>query len=177
MERYLEILGDQLAAFNVYERVRDVWKKLDKYGPTLETLRHFNALDRDITRAMLHAEKRCFKGRTGKHPWSPALSLAGWVVRYWKTRLRLLLGGYTIPDFVKAMRERFSIEDEAAMEAEVLEGLRMAKTKLREVQGNVEALQKSHLEERAEKMAILNDVEKESAIWSIMNMEATQVVF
>ena len=47
----------------------------------------YDAIDRDVTRGMLHAEKMA-KRITGKYAWSPKLREAGLMARYWNLRLR-----------------------------------------------------------------------------------------
>jgi hypothetical protein len=44
-----------------------------------------NAIDRQVTKALLHAEKKC--SRPQSHPWSEVLHLASLKLRYWKTVL------------------------------------------------------------------------------------------
>ena len=52
----------------------------------------YDAIDRDITRAMLHAEKEA-KRPAGKYAWSPKLREAGLLARYWHIRLKALESG------------------------------------------------------------------------------------
>ena len=52
----------------------------------------YDSIDRDITRAMLHAEKQA-KQNTGKYSWSPKLREAGLLARYWHLRLRVAQRG------------------------------------------------------------------------------------
>ena len=49
----------------------------------------YDAIDRDVMRAMLSAEKAA-KRPTGKYVWSPKLREHGLLTRYWRLRLRVL---------------------------------------------------------------------------------------
>jgi hypothetical protein len=55
----------------------------------------YDAINRDITRAMLHAEK-CAKRPAGKYSWSPKLRETGLLTRYWHLQLREIEHGYCL---------------------------------------------------------------------------------
>jgi hypothetical protein len=82
-----------LAAFKKYADDHDICGRLDDLkvvinSMTLERVREcYNSIDRDITRAMLHAEKTA-KRPSGKYVWSPELRKHGLLTRYWRLRLR-----------------------------------------------------------------------------------------
>jgi hypothetical protein len=48
----------------------------------------YEALDRDITRAMLHAESFCLLKHNHNTPWSPAIGRATSSIRYWELRIK-----------------------------------------------------------------------------------------
>jgi hypothetical protein len=48
----------------------------------------YESLDRDITRAMLHAESVCLLKHKHNTPWSPAIGRATSSIRYWDLRIK-----------------------------------------------------------------------------------------
>jgi hypothetical protein len=48
----------------------------------------YEALDRDITRAMLHAESVCLLKNKHNTPWSPVIGRATSSIRYWDFRIK-----------------------------------------------------------------------------------------
>ena len=91
VDRYLEALKQYLSDHKIESRVND----LITVAPSLTTLQckaSYDVIDRDITRAMLHAEKEA-KRPSGKYAWSPKLREAGLLARYWHLRLKALDSG------------------------------------------------------------------------------------
>ncbi|KAI2513931.1 hypothetical protein MHU86_315 [Fragilaria crotonensis] len=82
-----------LTAFKQYADDHRLWdrvKGLTTVAPTLTSAQCkvcFDAIDRDVTRGMLHAEKEA-RRPAGKYAWSPKLREAGLLARYWHLRLR-----------------------------------------------------------------------------------------
>ena len=82
-----------LAAFHAYADEHNIWHRVSELSALAPSIpqRHlkdcYDAIDRDITRGMLHAEKQAKRG-TGKYAWSPKLREAGLLARYWHLRLR-----------------------------------------------------------------------------------------
>lgn len=68
---------------------------------------------------MIHAEKKFAKGWRGRYAWSPALSVAGWRVWYWKLRIQHLGVGKDMPQFLGRIKEKFEKEDGAVTKEEV----------------------------------------------------------
>jgi hypothetical protein len=85
VDRYLE-------AFKKYDDHR-LWARvaaLTIVASTMTSLQRkdsFDAIDRDVTRAMLHAEKEA-RRPAGKYAWSHKLREAGLLARHWHLRLR-----------------------------------------------------------------------------------------
>jgi hypothetical protein len=65
----------------------------------------YDALDRDITRAMLHAEKEA-KRPSGRYEWSPKLREAGLLARYWNLRLKELDSGTSLTYALCRLKQR-----------------------------------------------------------------------
>ena len=82
-----------LAAFKQYADDHRLWDRvadLIVVAPSMTTVQcktSFDAIDRDVTRAMLHAEKAA-RRPAGQYAWSPKLREAGLLARYWHLRFR-----------------------------------------------------------------------------------------
>jgi hypothetical protein len=55
---------------------------------TMEDDNMYEAIDRDITRSMLSATKKCNLGKMHTRPWSPAIGLATHAIRYWDVQIK-----------------------------------------------------------------------------------------
>ena len=82
-----------LAAFKQYAGDHNLWKRVSDLVTVAPTMTPsqckiaFDAIDRDVTRGMLHAERQA-KRPSGKYAWSPKLREAGLLARYWNLRLK-----------------------------------------------------------------------------------------
>ncbi len=94
VDRYLEAFKRYAEDHRLWDRVND----LTTAAPAMTSAqckRSFDAIDRDVTRAMLHAEKEA-RRPAGKYAWSPKLREAGLTARYWHLRLREIEGSSCI---------------------------------------------------------------------------------
>ena len=71
-EKYLEVLKEYVAEHNVRELLDALSLVARTMPQTSRQERSYDAIDRDVTRAMLSAEKAA-KRPTGKYVWSPKL--------------------------------------------------------------------------------------------------------
>jgi hypothetical protein len=55
---------------------------------TIEDESGYEKIDRDITRSMLSAAKKCGNHSKKRTPWSPALGMATQSIRYWDIRIK-----------------------------------------------------------------------------------------
>ena len=86
VDRYLVSFKKYVTEHNVWDRVKD----LTLVASTMSSehcKQAYDAIDRDVTRAMLHAENEC-KRPAGKYAWSPKLWDAGLLARYWYLSLK-----------------------------------------------------------------------------------------
>jgi hypothetical protein len=83
------VLKEYVAEHNVRERFDDALLLVAHTMPPTSQQASYDAIDRDVTRAMLSAEKAA-KRPTGKYVWSPKLIEHGLLTRYWRLRLREL---------------------------------------------------------------------------------------
>ena len=86
VDHYLTAFKKYSADHNIVARVKDLTTTANAL--TAEQCKiAIDVIDRDITRAVLHAEKEA-KRPAGKYAWSPKLREAGLLARYWHLRLR-----------------------------------------------------------------------------------------
>ena len=104
VDRYVE-------AFQAYAKAHNLWQRVNDLAVVASSLPlhrckdNFDALNRDITRAMLHSEKSA-KRPAGKYAWSPKLREAGLLARYRHLRLREVQKGYCLSTPISALKTR-----------------------------------------------------------------------
>jgi hypothetical protein len=106
VDRYLEALKKYFDDHQIDKRISE----LMVIAPVLSTSQckdSYDAIDRDITRGMLHAEKEA-KRPAGKYAWSPKLREAGILTRYWHLRLKELESGQSFLRVLSGIRHRVS---------------------------------------------------------------------
>jgi hypothetical protein len=73
---------------NIYKRVQIIAARGKKEDWTMEDDNLYEAINRDITRLMLSAAKKCNLRKIHTRPWSPAIGLATHAIRYWDVRIK-----------------------------------------------------------------------------------------
>ncbi|KAI2489688.1 hypothetical protein MHU86_24897 [Fragilaria crotonensis] len=86
VDRYLESFKQYADDHRLWDRVADLTTVASTLTPE-QCKESFDAIDRDVTRGMLHAEKQA-RRPSGKYAWSPKLREAGLTARYWHLRLQ-----------------------------------------------------------------------------------------
>ena len=87
VDRYIAAFLEYIKDHNLRQRVTELVVNAP-FMPSQHCKDCFDAIDRDVTRGMLHAEKMA-KKPSGKYAcWSPKLWEAGLLARYWHLRLR-----------------------------------------------------------------------------------------
>ena len=100
-----------LSAFKQYATDHNIWTREQELITVSLSLTSdqckacYDPIDRDVTRAMLHAEKRA-KRPTGKYAWSPKLRELGLVTRYWHLRLKATEHGLDLRSAIRALATR-----------------------------------------------------------------------
>ncbi|KAI2502680.1 hypothetical protein MHU86_11805 [Fragilaria crotonensis] len=87
VDRYLESFKQYADDHRLWDRVADLTTVASTLTPE-QCKESFDAIDRDVTRGMLHAEKQA-RRPSGKYAWSPKLREAGLTARYWHLREKL----------------------------------------------------------------------------------------
>jgi hypothetical protein len=119
-----------IAAFNVYADSHNLWQRVDDLAVVASSLSteycqmEFDAIDRDITRAMLHAEKLA-KRPSGKYAWSSKLREAGLVTRYLPLRPREVEHHCNFRASILALKTRlhflnFSVADDLSSDISII---------------------------------------------------------
>ncbi len=94
VDRYVEAFQKYARDHNLWDRVNDLATVASSL-PLCQCKDNYDALDRDVTRAMLCAEN-CAKRHSGKFAWSPKLREAGLLTRYWRMRLTEVQKAYCL---------------------------------------------------------------------------------
>jgi hypothetical protein len=103
----------------------------------------YEALDRDMTRSMLHAESVCLLKHKHDTPWSPAIGRAKSSVRYWDVRIKQ--GGIcdkndTLLDYYRAHSDAEAEYDISLTLRECIHQINNARSKLKDVVTNATEL-------------------------------------
>ena len=104
VDRYLEAFRQYATDHNLWSRVNDL-ATIAASLPVSQCKLRFDAIDRDVTRAMLYAEKQS-RRPAGKYAWSPKLREAGLLARYWNLRLREIDRGICLRVPISALSKR-----------------------------------------------------------------------
>jgi hypothetical protein len=86
-EEYRKILHNQFECHNIHRRVKEisVQGKDDEWSMQDEAA--YELLNKDITEAMLRAERMCAFRKQHATPWTASISKATHTIRYWDARL------------------------------------------------------------------------------------------
>jgi len=136
VKKYLEKLKKYLTDHKVGQRVDSLIEDAPRLL-TKEIKLHFEAIDRDMTRGMLYAEKQV-KSKEFKYQWSVALDQAGYQNQYWKVRLLDIRNNSHSTIALAKLGARAGMKDDdndfAWMEEKVKEKLGAAMKELKEIQ-------------------------------------------
>ena len=179
---YLKYLAQTLSATKLPERTAQFETNLRQAADYGMVSNHhhtqFNALDRDMTRAMLTAEKKC--GRHYPTPsWSPALQDAGLTVRYWKFRLQELRTHNQYTAQKQKIKDKIDITDNnQASLSYVVQQLRQHSQELRSIRKKAATIRESFLEDLASLLAThQRNSTKEKIIKILIASEAQRDMF
>jgi hypothetical protein len=87
-DEYRQQLRGLFTGHNVYRRVNIIMERSETGDWTIEDESDCKKIDRDITRSMLSAAKKCGNCSKKQTPWSPALGMATQSIRYWDIRIK-----------------------------------------------------------------------------------------
>jgi hypothetical protein len=151
LSKYKCKLWDRLTNQNIFNRVQKLLS-IPKGSWTPAHTKEQEAIDRELTEAMLQAEKEACRKRN--LPWSPALKKATLVVAYWKIALGGFMNNKDVEPILKRIRPEIAdvlTGADGPKTKEYLNGqLRRARRKKRIAILESENLKKAHLEECAD---------------------------
>jgi hypothetical protein len=85
---YRKALHQQFIHHSVFHRIKEQSESSKSGEWNIAQESKYEVLDRDITRAMLHAESACLLKHKHNTPWSPAICRATSSIRYWDLRIK-----------------------------------------------------------------------------------------
>jgi hypothetical protein len=172
-EKYINNAYKHLEDHNVINRGNTVFGALDQSTIPVcpKLLIVSNRINRDVTRAMLFAEKTC--QQPDRPPWSEALHLASKAVRFWKT-------------YVSGGRNSTDVSDTLSSICTTLEWdsipqipLKAARAELPQAQTDLKACRANAVENRQkflttliEAAALQEDISREKALTRELHVEA-----
>jgi hypothetical protein len=133
---YKTIRHQQFKHHNVFHRIKDQSesRKSGEWNMVQES--KYEALYREITRAMLHAESGCLLKHKNITPWSPAIGRATSSIRYWDIRIKRGVvhdKNYTLLDYYRDQSD-FEAEFDVYLNLrECIHQINNARAKLKEV--------------------------------------------
>jgi hypothetical protein len=80
---YRKVLHQKFIHHSVFRRIKEQSESIKSGEWNMAQESTYEALDRDITRAMLHAESVCLLQHKHNIPWSPSIGRATSSIRYW----------------------------------------------------------------------------------------------
>jgi hypothetical protein len=86
-EEYRKILHKQFECHNIYRWVKEISVQGNGDEWSLQDEAACELLDKEITEAMLHAERMCAFRKQHTTPWTAYISKATFTIRYWDARL------------------------------------------------------------------------------------------
>jgi hypothetical protein len=85
---YRKFIHQQFIHHSVFHRIKEQSESSETGEWNMAQESKYEALDRDITRAMLHDESVCLLKHKHNTPWSPAIGRATSTIRYWNLRIK-----------------------------------------------------------------------------------------
>jgi hypothetical protein len=174
---YLTKLMTYLNDHRVFYRTQQLEKWTEKYGLTDRLKTKWEALDLDITKGCLHAERGV---KSSDRPaWSHQLHQAHLSVVYSKIAIRAFRRGSDLQQKVHNLlfhESQFEPPDITDLPTAVA-SLKAAKASLREIRKNAKAYRESFLEDRAAAAAAAQDLTTEQAINIILQREGTKKAY
>jgi hypothetical protein len=87
-DKYRQQLHRLFTGHNVYRRVKIIMERSKTGDWSIEDESGYEKIDRDITRPMLSAAKKCGNRSRKRKPWSPELGMATQSIWYWYVRIK-----------------------------------------------------------------------------------------
>ena len=163
---------------NIFERLKELCIEIKgRTNLTRHKKMKYEALDRDIYRSCLNAEKESKKINNGKYWWSPKLDQAGMILQYWQRRKKDV-GNMQETGSLMIESGKLGIKDSITYTKQEIEDLiRDSSDKLRSIQMLDKEFRVQHLLEIAEIYASDNDISRETATRDLLYHEELRDTF
>ena len=178
MEKYLHKTMESMQYHNVFSRLEELVVKLTKQGrATKEDVDIYESIDRDVQRICRGSEKKCKKVKGGKVPWSPAVTEAIHLARYWELRLAKFKTGDIKGFALKEIREYLEIDDNCQSEMDIEERMAKANKRKQQIFEQAEDYRIQFLQRQAQQYAVQNKLTEEKALTEIIMHEEEREIF
>jgi hypothetical protein len=153
---YNTTLQAQLNYHKIPEKLEKLQKIVDEGRWADEHQHEYEKLDKLITEAMLHSERKCSRKVTKTFSWSPNLVQAVQKERYWKLMLKVSKGVKVETSMIAQTRQAASLENtpHCVSIVTIVDELRAAKLLWRELQRKHLQLRENYLERLAKSLVI-----------------------
>ena len=169
---YCEKVDKHFKTHDVFSRVEKLWEETsNQVIMTRSQIMRYEAIDRDVFRLCINAEKTLKLFKYTKYLWSPALDTAGIEVKHWKCRRQYLQDASKTAELVNRSNE-LGIDDKVdSTLGEINTALANAYKSLHKIQKKDCEKRQEFLSDLAEKYAKDNKMTKEQAIRELINHE------
>ena len=170
VERFLDELQHYWKKYNIATRISQATKQ----PPNVTSLRStVNSIDRDITKAMLRAEKKVRKSE--RPPWSPALKQASLQVKYYKLLRQQRLQKMDLSAAIQHTRQQLETTPEYPQTSQEYQTLLWkAQKALKKIRRNAQSNRDQHLDILLKRYGMLEDDKMQKIIRQLIRGEATK---
>ena len=169
---YVQLVLEYLESHQVPQRLRKA-EHMDNTDPQLPPL--LEQLDRDITRARLHAANKA--GKAHEHHWSPILKKAKYLIIYWKLRLSALKNPHqSYASALATYRIKSGVTDELdhhPTESQLRKSIQTSAKAYQKAKADAAQLRKEYLTTIAEAYAKANNTTVEAELKKLKHVEAS----
>ena len=178
IEKYIEKLKENLLHHKVFERMENLWVDIaNQVVLNQEQVETYEAIDRDVFRLCVNAEKNIKMHKNMKYVWSPALDNAAKDVQYWQARKKFFNEDLKTKLLVRNGNENGRVDDVKLPYNQIENEIKQAYHTLHQVQKKDVEKRQEFLNNLAEKYALDNKISKELAIRELMEHEELRELF
>ena len=174
VERYLTLVEEKFHKQNIIKRSTKLLKRV-MVGDTNQAsiARHYEALDKEVFGICMKAEQKCKPKWAGPFEWSPKLTHAIKVLRYWRYRIKNL----DETEYITVLGNQLNIKYTKLSKPTIQIMVNDSRQKLTEIQQNSRRYRQEHLEEVATNYAELNNLTKQQALIELLSHEESRTTF
>ena len=174
VDKYLTFVEEKFQKQNIISRCTKLLKRV-LVGETdhASIARHYEALDKEVLGICTKAEQKCKPKWAGPFEWSPKLTNAIQVLRYWRYRLKNL----EETEYIKVLGNQLNIKYTKLSKPVIQIMVNDSRNKLTEIQQNSRKYRQDHLEEIASHYAEMNNLSKQQALIELLSHEEARTDF